>query len=523
VDIRGDPGWALVIREKPLEKLVNCSQENGTGKVRKRPNLLLITIDALRADHLGCLGYSRKLAPRIDQLASEGTLFTQAIANGPRSPASFPAILASIYLSAGAEEGIPQEATTLAEVLKRHGYATAGFCAGNVYISRYFGYQKGFDLFQDFLTLERHAGNSGRKNSGNPAPLRRLVRRILTNNERFDPAILLFSGILRGRRNVADTAKSADEFPFEAGEKLSEQAMAWLSHPLDRPFFLWLHYMEAHFPYLPRVPRHRLSDYGRSALSLICLLSKRYSYPRQVMVNLYDDRIRDVDGILAQLLDRLKDYGLHENTVIVLTSDHGEEFLDHGEWVHQAKLYDELLRVPLIMKGPGLAQGTIVTRQIGLIDLAPTVLDSLGIEEEVESFQGRSFLPWLGDNPGALTGRYVFSEAVHLGGRWPPLWGQASRGKKLYRIRSCRSEEWKYIWDEEGNKEELYNLRLDPQETKNLAGSEPEINQQFASIMREHFSGLDSLELAAAGATESVLGPEEEEEIVRRLHGLGYF
>jgi len=158
--------------------------------LRKRLNLLLITIDALRADHLGCLGYSKKVSPYIDQLASEGALFSQAIANGPRSPASFPSILASIYQSAGAEQGIPQEATTLAEILKKYGYVTAGFCAGNVYISRYYGYQKGFDLFQDFLALESGVERS-REGKGKLAPLRKLVHRILEDSGRYDPAFYL--------------------------------------------------------------------------------------------------------------------------------------------------------------------------------------------------------------------------------------------------------------------------------------------------------------------------------------------
>jgi len=491
--------------------------------LKKRPNLLLITIDALRADRLSCLGYSKRVSPHIDQLASEGTLFTQAIANGPRSPASFPSILASIYQSAGAERGIPQGATTLAEVLKKHGYATAGFCAGNVYISSYYGYQKGFDLFRDFLAFESGARSPKREHVGRLAPLRRLVRQVLENSGRYDPAFLLFSSALRGQKNIADMARREDVYPFEGGDKLNEQAVAWLSRPLDGPFFLWLHYMDVHFPYLPRVPRYRPPDYGRFALSLVCLLFKLYSYPRQVIVDLYNDRIRDMDEIIVQFLDWLKDQGLYEDTVIVLTADHGEEFREHGGWVHGAKLYDELLRVPLIMKGPGLARGAIVTRQIGLIDLAPTILDLLGIEERGEGFQGISFLPWLRDHQSEPPNRYVFSEEVHLGGRRPPLWNQDIKGDRLYRIRSCRSEDWKYIWDEEGNKKELYHLRLDPKETRNLADSEPEMTRQFESIMREQFSGLDSSEPATVSATQSGLSPQEEQEIARRLHDLGYF
>jgi arylsulfatase A-like enzyme len=500
----------------------NLQSEMGK-KALGKPNLLLITVDALRADHLGCLGYTKSLSPRIDRLASEGMLFSQAIANGPRSPASFPAILASIYHSSGAEHGLPLGATTLAEILKRHGYATAGFCAGNVYISHYYGYQRGFDEFQDFLTLESGSKAPERKRTGRFAPIKSFTRRILEDSGRYDGAFLLFSSALRGKKNIADMAKAEDVHPFEDGETLSDQAIAWLSRPRDGPFFLWLHYMDVHFPYLPRVARYRPSDYGRFALSLLCLLFKRHAYPRQVLIDLYDHRIRDMDGILGQLLDRLESDGLLQDTVLVLTADHGEEFSEHGGWTHSAKLYDELLRVPLVIKGPGLPQGAVVPEQVGLIDLAPTILEILGIAEQVGSFQGTSFLPWLrGDGDGPLK-KFVFSGEVHVGGHWPPFWGQDHRNKTLYRIRSCRSEGWKYIWDEEGSKEELYDLGLDPGETRNLAASEPERRQQFESIVREHFSGLDALEPDAVGVPGRFLTPEEEEEIIQRLRSLGYF
>lgn len=499
------------------------SKRQEARKPVSNPNLLLITVDALRADHLGCLGYTRGLSPRIDRMASEGVLFSQAISHGPRSPASFPAILSSIYQFSTVEHGLPAGATTLAEVLNRHGYATAGFCAGNVYISSYYGYQKGFEQFRDFLTMKPGLEAPERKSSGRLAPLKSFVRRTLEDSGMYDAAFLLFSSALRGKKNIVDMAKAEDVHPFEVGETLNEQAVTWLSHGRDRPFFLWLHYMDVHYPYLPRVARHRPSDYGRFALSLICLLLKRYAYPRRVLIDLYDDRIRDIDRILDRLLDRLQADGFLQDTVIVLTADHGEEFAEHGGWTHSAKLYDELLRIPLMIKGPGLPQGAVIEEQVGLIDLAPTLLDLLDIDEKVESFQGTSLLPWLrGDRHGPAK-EFVFSGEVHVGGRWPPFWGQDYRDRTLYRIRSCRSAEWKYIWDEEENQEELYQLCLDPGETKNLAAHEPEHLRQFGSILREHFSGLDPLEPTAVGVPDQPLTPEEEEQIIRRLRSLGYF
>jgi arylsulfatase A-like enzyme len=488
-----------------------------------KPNLLLITVDALRADHLGCLGYARGLSPHIDRLASEGVLFSQAIAHGPRSPASFPAILASMYQDAGAEHGLPAGATTLAQVLNRRGYDTAGFCAGNVYLSRYFGYQCGFDEFQDFLTIEPGSEPPERRGSGQLAPLRSSVRRFLEDSGRYDAPFLLFSSALRGKKNIADMAKSEDVHPFEGGETLNEEALVWLAQPREGPFFLWLHYMDVHFPYLPRVAHLRPADHGRFALSLLCLFFRRYAYPRRVLVDLYDDRIRDVDRILGQLLERLQAGGFLQDTVVILTADHGEEFREHGGWVHGAKLYDELLRVPLLLKGPGLPRGAVIPEQVGLIDLAPTALDLLGLTDKVDTFQGDSFLPWLrGDRDGPPE-EFVYSGEVHVGGRWPPIWGEDHKDKPLYRIRSCRSEGWKYIWDEEGDQEELYDLGLDPGERSNLAGVQPERLRQFQMAAREHFAALDAVEPAAVGARDILLTPEEEEELIQRLRSLGYF
>jgi arylsulfatase A-like enzyme len=488
----------------------------------EKPNLLLITIDSLRADHLGCLGYRTDVSPQIDRLAAQGTLFTQAIATGPRSPASFPALLASIYLSSGAEHGIPPGAVTLAEILRQEGYATAGLCAGNPYISSYFGYSRGFDLFRDFLTPGAQTRDPGGRPGGR-APLKKLLDRVLGKNALHDPAFLLFAGTLRGKKNVADTTKGETEYPFEAGEALNRQAMAWLDGVSGRPFFLWLHYMDVHFPHLPRVARHRPLDYGRFALALAGVLFRRYSFPRRVMIDLYDDRIRDVDRVVDRLLVQLQARGLEESTLVALTSDHGEEFLEHGGWGHGAKLYDELLRVPLIVKGPGLEPGTIVDQQISLIDLPPTLLDLLGIEGRGKAFEGNSFLPRLVEDRRDGVVPYAFSEALHLGGRRPPFWEEVGAGQRLYRICSCRTGDWKYIWDEEGDQEELYNLSLDPRERRNVATDELEMARQLASVLADHFSRFAAARLSAGRVPQRQLSPEEEREIVHRLRGLGYY
>ncbi len=463
-----------------------------------KPNIILITIDCLRFDRLGCYGNSRNISPNIDSLASKGALFLQAISNGGRTPDSFPSIMASQLPPLSREEygQIMQRGPTLATLLREAGYETAAFHS-NPFLAKFFNYDKGFDVFEDNLgTLSNRRQRLHRVPSIGRIKTWRKVRTRL--GSLFN--LVLFS--LGGQRDVT-------------AEKLTDRALEWLGTCSDNSF-LWTHYMDAHYPCLPP------SDYVRrllgrriNRLRMVRLYSKqlksfRESLFRKVewltrteidtLAQLYDASIRYVDDNIGRFIDSLG--SRLEETLIIVTADHGEAFGEHNSLGH-GTLYDELLRVPLIMVGPGIKAGTVVKEVVELIDLAPTVAELVGIGG-VDGFRGKSLLP-------LMKGNQKTSEGT-ISTRVIPEFGQ--------RLISYRVPEWKYIRTESLDDtntvllEELYDLGSDPQEKHNLHESDDEKAKTFkltAIDKIQEFKRLKDEEKAS----------HERERIRARLKKLG--
>jgi len=298
-------------------------------------NVVLVGIDTLRADHLGCYGYSRPTSPRIDALASEGVVFTTAVASAPWTLPSFASILTGLLPSHHrAGEGTPPyvsalDAThdTLGTVLQRAGYRTASFVS-NVWVGRDVGLDRGFDV---------HA---------------------------FDPA----------------------------PSATMDRALVWLSEHSAEPFFLFVHLFDPHAPYTPPPEHARLfSAPGyegpfRTAFPTVWAngapvmkVDPTWSAAdRARIVDLYDGEIHYADSLVGRLLDTLRALGVTERTIVIVVSDHGEEFFDHGQLGHSHTLYDELLLVPLVIRFPSAQHRGRVTRQVRSMDIFPTILDALG-------------------------------------------------------------------------------------------------------------------------------------------------
>jgi len=188
-------------------------------------------------------------------------------------------------------------------------------------------------------------------------------------------------------------------------------------------------------------------------------------------IELYDAEIRYVDGSVAMILDEVEKLGLQANTLIILTADHGDEFLEHGDTFHFPKLYDELLRVPLIFYAPELDENKVIDDLVSLLDLSPTILDILDIEKP-KKWLGKSLLPLIkGDE--RRTNNAVISEV------------SCSKGKRKI---SYRMKKWKLIWDEERDFYELYDLEKDNKEIKNIAEEKPDIVKYLSSKIKEHVS-----------------------------------
>jgi len=434
------------------------------------PNIILITIDALRYDHLGCYGYHRDTSPNIDALAASGVKFLQAISNGGNTPQAFPAILASA-LPLSQESWIrplSRSNVMLAEVLKEAGYQTAAFHS-NPFLSQFCGYNRGFDTFEDTLRDVSPRGIRLRLRQWKSPDT--LVGRIRIKVGRILGPVI--------HRVVGKAIINASE--------MTAKATFWLEANQGK-FFLWLHYMDVHAPYLPPSKYVRyFSDQPASRREMHTLRYKTKSKPGQLspsevetLICLYDAEVRYADEAIGVLLRKLGNYS--SNTVIIVTADHGEEFGEHGNFGHQS-VYEGTLRVPLIITGPGINGGISVRQQVGLIDLAPTILNIAGLDSP-RSFHGKSLLPLIEGKEG--------NEVGTISTVTDPLYTELSIA---YRVPG-----WKYIYTESldgsgGVREEVYDLISDAGETRNLHGADTEEVRKFELEAKDKLSQFRQLKL----------------------------
>jgi arylsulfatase A-like enzyme len=431
----------------------------------KPKNVILITIDCLRADHVSCYGYSRNTTPKLDEIANNGILFKQAIVNGCPTLSSFPAILASNYppLHIDRQADAMKNNTSIAAILSNSDYQTAAFHS-NPFLSRVYGYDKGFDIFDDNL------GNETSFLRRSKFKLEDLLTS-LSLGQLYLMLIRLYDRYFRFRIEGRESVKVRADI-------LNRKAISWLKDCSGK-FFLWLHYMDVHHPcsppdeylnqFLPRTTS--MQEKRRIAYRPIVdiYLDKMSNHDYEVLISLYDASIRYVDEAVGQLIVELKKLNLYDDTVIIITADHGQEFGEHGRFIPW-ELYDTSLHVPLIMANSGAGEGLVIEKQVSLIDLAPTILDLVSIES-ADNFQGRSLLPVIeGRNP---ISPLIMSIQLNL---------PSSRFSHIRAI-SCRSEDWKYIctekYDGTNVKQELYDLKNDPGETKNLQLSQKEKAREF--------------------------------------------
>jgi arylsulfatase A-like enzyme len=410
------------------------------------PNLLLITVDTLRADHLGCYGYRRKTSPRIDALARQGARFETAITAAPVTLTSHASILTSTYPTAHGLLGNQrylidgERLTTLAEILQPRGWRTGAFVSASI-LSHRFGLADGFDIYEDSFDLEAD----------------------------------------RAERRGAETV---------------DLALAWLRRAKGGPFFLWLHLFDPHGVYDPPEPYRSMF-----------LPQRAKPAERPPKRALYDGEIRYADTQIGRVLDQLDASGMAPRTLVVLTSDHGQGLGQHGIAGHIRSLYDEVARVPLIVRLPGkVPAGRVVQRQVRTIDILPTALELIGLAPP-DGIHGRSLVPLLEGRDRAEPEEGAYMQT------WVYALEQRIRGGEtgLYHPRGLRTSRWKLIDDRIRGKSQLYDLRSDPRELRDLADSEP----QVVSELEERLARF-------GGAAES-LAPEPMTESERaKLRALGY-
>lgn len=323
-----------------------------------RPNLLILSIDALRADHVGCLAPGAPPTPHLDALAAEGRAYAEAWGVASWTLPNMATILTGQpprALGVNRGRGLPEAAPTLAEVAWRHGWSTAAVIT-NPFLGRDFGFQRGFEHFDHSIVLE----------SLSPAD-RSVLARELT------------------RYWISNTA------PDDAGAVVPK-ALAWLDdEPRDRPFFLWVHLLEPHLPYrwhrFPEdapdagPPRHPLIDGNQfeSLREVRRMLPDVDAELTAAMRDLYRREVRYADRWAGRLLEGLRARELLDETVVVVLADHGEEFFEHGGFEHGHTLMPEVTRVPLIVRLPGArGAGEVVRTPVTVLDLVPTLCRDLG-------------------------------------------------------------------------------------------------------------------------------------------------
>lgn len=482
-------------------------------KAAKKRNVLIVTVDCLRADHLGCFGYKKDVSPNIDLLAQKGALFTQCYSNAPYTNASLSSFLTGTYpLYQG--NVLIKNRITIAEILRKEGWLTAAYHS-NPQLSRFSEYKKGFDIFEDLRYLASATTNLHKKKELTFQKLEAYARSIGKKFKR--PYGVALDVLLRIKRSIP-WRRRRPQRPSSSAIELTRKATSWLDKS-SSPFFLWLHYMNVHHPYFP--PRNffeRFSDrkydvseglyFSSKALNGYYLSRNELNY----LLDLYDASINYVDYAVAELISKMKGDKMLEDTILILTADHGEEFYDHGHFGHYGhperarpmKLYNEMLHVPLVILAPEI-RGKI-TQPVSLIDIAPTILDLLNIPK-IKEFQGKSLVHFFKSSKGEESHLPIIVEATEPG---DPI-GYLKNPNRL-KLCSFITHKWKFIHHSSKQRvDELFNLKKDPNETTNLFNTYPKVAEEFKLQIVKHLNENKKLKSEA----------EKVKQIVKKLKRMG--
>lgn len=450
----------------------------------KRPNVLLISIDTLRADRLGCYGHPGGLTPNLDRIAEGGMRFSQAITGGSWTQAAFPVLLTSTYASmyGGCLGPLSQFRPSPVEAFAKAGYRTAGFTSSPL-LSRRMGYARGFD---DFFDLE----------SGDSDPL---IRNIKAGHA-------LLRSPLAHRISSAVGATSRPKRPYAPANQVVEQVSQWVAAAAE-PFLAWVHLMDAHWPYHLDEDMSHPNSIARAWRDLSKMHRVNWQgdglngEQRKRFIDLYEKAVQFVDAQVGLLLDHVDRSARLDNTIIVVVSDHGEEFLERSHWGHvEINLHDEIIRVPLLIKLPGGSQARAIEHQVRTLDIMPTLVELCGIPKP-EAMLGES-LRSLWTKPSQYQERIAICE------RW----------REQSHMIAVRTSSYKYIWNSrETEKPKLYDLVNDPDEQKDVIAERPEIASGLSRYVNEQLARMDS-----TWRRESREADDDDKAVVARLKDLGY-
>jgi arylsulfatase A-like enzyme len=421
------------------------------------PNVLLVVVDTLRADHLGVYGYERPTSPEIDALARESTLYTRSFASAPWTLPSHASLFTGLDpFEHGAHSFLPEKPgrnahplddrhPTLAGALGDEGFTTAAFVANAGYMGRWTGLDRGFETYD--------------------------VKR--------EPAL-----------------------------DVNQRIFAWLDRARARPFFLFVNYMDCHRPYntlpSPRLRPPAEQDEGLLDELVEVVLGQQREPPRELVERViaqYDSGVAHADEALGNLLDGLGARGLLDETVVVVTSDHGEYFGEHGLTEHSKDVYQPVLWVPLVVRGVGAARARRVEQPVSSVHVPHLIARELG--PLAERLRGR-FPRAPGDRP--LLAENYYTRTKDLSN---PRWGPRFRRVR----RALYAWPWKHITSPSGG-DELYDLEADPAEQRDLIAAHPATAGRLGRELEAR--------LGSGAAGERSLPAEPTEQELEELRALGY-
>ncbi|WP_273837542.1 sulfatase [Halococcus sp. PRR34] len=439
-------------------------------------NVILLSVDALRADHLSSHGYERETSPEIDALAARGTQFMNAFSASSHTREAVPSLLTGRRPSVFAEGGYRLVTESLASRLSKQDFSTAAFHS-NPYVSRAYGYGDAFDTFDDDL--------------------------------------------LYGRNRFAALAQRVlDKFVFNRGayharaDEINERSLEWLdSRAATEPFFLWNHYMDVHGPYNPPEEYSVYTEQSLSNNEAQRLYQKSIDEPdeitaheRELLIDLYDGEIRYLDAQISAFVEALADRELLSESLVIITADHGDGFGEHGYYAHPRYVYNDLLAVPIVLLGNSVSAGRVETA-VSTLDIVPTALEALGVDVD-DKLPGQSLLSTVADD-GEMQ-RSVISSAQGE--------DEASNVRRF----AIQDGRFKYILDRDAetntvNGWQAFDCKDDPQEQDSFSQQQfPETIVDFQSELEAHSKNIGS---------EVDINESEEDashEVEQRLKNLGY-
>ncbi len=461
--------------KKTYEPSASGFKPSSDHKVKQ---VILITIDTLRADALSSYGGTATSTPNIDSLAKDGTLFKNAYSAAPWTLPAFSSMMTgvspTVHRTFASDSVLPDKFKTIAEYLRDSGYYTAAI-GDNFYLHTEFNMDQGF-LEYNFY------------------PRRQMVI------DSFGATLI--------KKSFPNTMN-----PYASTDQLTDLAIDWIGKNRDSDFFLWVHYYDPHIPYAPPteyISKNAVPDdsIGYQLWNASAIRDGHFApsaSQRKWIKELYDAEVRYVDASLGRLLEAFKEESLYKSSLIILTSDHGEEFWEHDGFEHGHTLYNELLRVPLIVKLPGKHSARVVEDEVTTQSLMPTVLELTRIPNESGHATAESLAPLLTESPSSFAEEPLVSTGL--------LYYENREGVIFHGS--------KYIESLVTGQGELYDLRTDPREQSPLDLSRNRLkSDQAKNIMNNHNRKSEMLtkELGVSSTEKAALDKEK----IEKLKALNY-